>query len=319
MPGERIVVPALIGPTASGKTSLSLRIARELNAEVISVDSRQVYRYMDVGTDKVDRQTRYEILHHLIDVADPDEVYSAADFVRQATDAVRRIRARGRLPLLVGGTPFYFSALAEGLLSGDLPKDEQLRRELEAEAERNGRAALHARLQKADPGAAATIHPNDTTRVVRALEITLLSGKPVTEVYGEQERMESPVEPRYIGLAPDRGGLYGIIAQRVRAQFAAGYVEEVAWLLQKGFARDLPAMKGFGYREIAAHLQGECTLEEAIQGDIRSTKAFSRRQMTWFRKFPGVVWYDAGSACADEAVFDEICGLCLANAGEERD
>ena len=199
---NKIPVIAIIGPTAVGKTKFSLELARKLNAEVISVDSRQVYRYLDVGTDKVSLEIRREILHHLIDVADPDQVYSAADFAYQATDAIDRIRKRDRVPLLIGGTPFYYKALC-GTLSEDLPKDPAVRKMLEEEIEIRGLAELHNELTALDPSAAAKIHPNDPVRTMRALEIYRITGKPATWWYENQAKMSSPFDVFYIGLIRD--------------------------------------------------------------------------------------------------------------------
>ncbi len=290
----RIPVIAIIGPTAVGKTALSLLLAERIGAEIVSVDSRQVYRYLDVGTDKISADLRRQVIHHLIDVSDPDEVFSAADFVVLARDAVRRMTERGRIPLFVGGTPFYFEALFGSTLSDQLPKDEGLRRELEGIAQLEGREALHGMLRAVDGETADRLHPNDVRRVVRSLEIYRLTGRPASELYRTNEKMEPsrPYDVLYIGLNRQRKLLFETIKRRVREQFAAGYVDEVAWLLSKGFDERFPSMQGFGYREILEHLRGACTLEEAMDRDASKTKAFSRRQMTWFSKFSPAVWYD---------------------------
>lgn len=290
----RIPVIAIIGPTAVGKTALSLLLAERIGAEIISVDSRQVYRYLDVGTDKISADLRRQVIHHLIDVSDPDEVFSAADFVVLARDAVRRMTERGRIPLFVGGTPFYFEALFASVLSDQLPKDEGLRRELEGIAQLEGREALHGMLRAVDGDTADRLHPNDVRRVVRALEIYRLTGRPASELYRTCGKMKPsrPYDVLYIGLNRRRKLLFETIERRVREQFAAGYVDEVAWLLSRGFDERFPSMQGFGYREILEHLRGACTLEEAMDRDVSKTKAFSRRQMTWFSKFSPAVWYD---------------------------
>ena len=252
---KKMPIVAVIGPTAVGKTAMSLDLARALNAEVISVDSRQVYRYMDVGTDKISREVRREIPHHLIDVAGPDQVYTASDFTAQAADCVKRIMARGRTPLFVGGTPFYYQALFSRLLSIDVPTDEKLRAEL------------------------------------FALEIFLLSGRPASEWYRERPS-ESPYDVLYLGLFKPRDILVSGIERRVRRQFASGYPEEVKWLLDHGYSPGLPSMQGFGYKELALFHQGRMTLEEAIMGDVVATRQFAKRQMTWFKKFAPAVWCD---------------------------
>ena len=310
---KKIPLIAIIGPTAVGKTLFSLSLARKLSAEIISVDSRQVYRYLDVGTDKVSQATRREIIHHLIDIADPDEIYSAADFAADAADAAARILARGRVPLLIGGTAFYYKALC-GALSEDLPKDLELRKQLESEMQERGLAALHEELAAADPAAAAKIHPNDPVRTMRALEIFRLTGKCASWWYENQNKMDSPYEIFYIGLTRTRENLYKNIAARAKKQFESGYPEEVEWLLAHGYEPKLPALQGFGYRELVQYLQGECTYDEALEGDVRSTKAFSRRQMTWFKHFEPAVWYDLDQQSAGDALADAL-PKCLARLG----
>lgn len=299
MTENKMPIIAIIGPTAVGKTAFSLDLARRLNAEIISVDSRQVYRYLDVGTDKAAQEVRREILHHLIDVADPDQVYSAADFAEQATDAVNRIRARGRTPLFIGGTPFYYKALT-GALSNQLPSDADVRRGLAEEAANRGLGSLHQELRQIDPVSAAKIHEHDPVRTMRALEIYRITGKTAAWWYEKQEKITAPYDILYIGLIRERAILYRSIENRVRAQFAGGYPEEVEWLLAQGYSPKLPALQGFGYRELVEYHHGKCTLEEAILGDIRSTKTFSRRQMTWFKHFEPAVWYDAGLLSAKQ-------------------
>ncbi|MCC8057429.1 tRNA (adenosine(37)-N6)-dimethylallyltransferase MiaA [Cloacibacillus sp.] len=311
MTDKKIPVIAIIGPTAVGKTEFSLSLAARLNVEVISVDSRQVYRYLDVGTDKVSREIRREVIHHLIDVVDPDQVYSAADFAEDAEDAVNRIMARGRVPLLIGGTPFYYRALT-GMLSEDLPKDENVRSQLEAEITVRGLSALHQELMEIDPEAGAKIHQNDPVRTMRALEIFRITGKNASWWYRRQNKMESPYEILYIGLTRLRANLYLNIERRVKEQFASGYPEEVKWLLDNGYSPSLPALQGFGYRELVRYIGGECTFLEAIEGDIRSTKAFSRRQMTWFKHFEPALWYDFDKVSKEEALRD-VVPRCLAH------
>lgn len=295
---------AIIGPTAVGKTRAGFELARRVNAEIISVDSRQVYRYLDVGTDKISLEDRKVVVHHLIDVVDPDQIFTVADFVEQTEDAVARIRARGRIPLLVGGTPLYYRALEGGMLSEALPSDKDLRMELEKYAEENGTPALHAKLSEADPSSASRIHPNDRVRIVRALEIFELTGQTATDVYATRKKIGGAREIFYFGIDSPRDILYGRIEQRVGEQFHSGYPEEVEWLLKQGYSPELPALQGFGYRELVAYVQGRCSFDEALQGDIRATKAFARRQMTWFRGFGPKVWYDFSEISLLHAVED---------------
>jgi tRNA dimethylallyltransferase len=286
---------AVIGPTAVGKTALSLELAARLNAEVVSVDSRQVYRYMDVGTDKASPAERRAVPHHLIDVADPDEVFTVASFVRLAQEASARIRARGRAPLFVGGTPFYYNALFHGAMTTGLPEDRQTRAGFENIAEMEGVETLHRMLANVDPETAVRLHPNDVRRVSRALEIHALTGTPPSRLYAEGEKSRSSLDVFYVGLNRPRSELYENITSRVRRQFASGYPEEVEWLLKNGFDERFPSMQGFGYRELTAWHRGTMTFEEALEGDIRRTKAFCRRQMTWFGKFSPALWFDVSA------------------------
>lgn len=298
-------VLAIIGPTAVGKTSVSLNIASALNAEIISVDSRQVYRYLDVGTDKVSMQTRKQVIHHLIDVADPDEHFTVMDFVKLADQAVKRIRARGKVPLFVGGTPFYYQALFEGIITQDLPSDKDIRDQLEEEAEQKGREHLHCRLADVDPVTGDRLHMNDLRRVVRALEVYEITGKPLSWWYSRESAHVPKYDYLYLGITRPRHFLYEQIAKRVREQFASGYVEEVQWLLGNGFGKENPSMQGFGYKEIVEYLEGRIGLEDAIEGDIKATKAFSRRQMTWFKQFQPSVWYDT-SVLETEEISEKV-------------
>jgi tRNA dimethylallyltransferase len=297
-------VYAIIGPTAAGKTNAGFELAKRIGAEIVSVDSRQVYRYLDVGTDKISASDRKTVPHHLIDVADPDEIFTAAAFVEQASRAIARISSRGKTPLLVGGTPLYYRALEGSLLTESLPKDENVRKTLELEADSAGTPALHGRLAGIDPKDAARIHPNDRVRLVRALELYELTGRAPTDLYAENEKMGASVDLLCFGITRPRPLLYEKIERRVKEQFSSGYVEEVEWLLGNGYGRSLPALQGFGYREIINCLDGKITLEEAIEGDIRSTKAFARRQDTWFKHFSPVLWYDTSKFPIEREISD---------------
>ena len=248
-------------------------------------------------------------------MADPDQVYSAADFAFQAADAIERIRKRRKTPLLIGGTPFYYKALC-GALSEDLPKDEEVRRALEDEIKEKGLAELHNELRSIDPAAAEKIHPNDPVRTMRALEIFRITGRNATWWYQNQSKMESCYDIFYIGLIRARTNLYDNIARRVREQFENGYPEEVEWLLSRGYSPKLPALQGFGYRELVRYVKGNSTYEEALEGDIRSTKAFSRRQMTWFKHFGPAMWYDFDKYEMTEAM-DDVMPHCIRHLEQE--
>jgi tRNA dimethylallyltransferase len=301
MDGSPVEILSIIGPTASGKTRFSIELARALDGEIVSVDSRQVYRFMNIGTDKISPGIRREIPHHLIDVADPDETFSAADFAEKATLAVRGILERGRTPILAGGTPFYYKAFFSRVLTAGLERWDDLRREYEMVWDDGGGAVIFEKLVRRDPVYASRIHPNDRFRVIRALSIIDKTGKTPSMLHDAGTPASPGYRPFYIGLYPGRKLLYSIIEERVKEQFASGYPDEVNWLLSRGYSPELPSMRGFGYRELAAYLKGELTLQEALEGDIRSTKAFARRQMTWFRKFSPCLWYYVtGSGIQDQ-------------------
>lgn len=277
-------IVALIGPTAVGKTAHSFALAEALGAEIISADSRQVYRYMDVGTDKASLADRRRVVHHLIDVADPDEIFTAADFTARGEAAMNRMTARGRVPLLVGGTPFYYRALEGGALTAPVGSDPAFRASLEPCSNEE----LHQRLADLDPKRAQALPVGDRYRVQRALEIIHLTGRPASSFLGRGEMRH---EVLYLGLIKNRDDLRRRIAQRVREQFEGGYPEEVAWLLEQGYSPELPSMKGFGYRELVLMHQGKMTYEQALEGDRIATCQFSKRQMTWFRQFDAQ-WFD---------------------------
>jgi tRNA dimethylallyltransferase len=255
---------------------------------VISVDSRQVYRGMDIGTAKPTRSERGILPHHLIDVADPGEVYSAGRFVRESRAAIASIRSRGKIPLLAGGTGFYLKALAEGTLDAP-PSDESVRAGLRREAGEAGTPALYERLRGLDPGAAARIHPNDLLRIVRALEILALARNNAGPPRGEL-RQSLPLS--IFVLNPPRAELYRRLDERVDRMLREGFVEEVRALVAAGCREDMRSMQGIGYRQVAGYLAGRCSLQEAVDSMKQATRNFAKRQMTWFRGMKGAVWLD---------------------------
>lgn len=299
---ETTEILAVIGPTASGKTLFSLELAKGLDGEVVSVDSRQVYRFMNVGTDKISPGIRKEIPHHMIDIADPADVFTAADFVSGATSSIRKIIGRGGTPILAGGTPFYYKALFSDVLSQGLERWQDVRDSYETLWREGHSCDLYEKLLSLDPVYGKRIHSNDAFRVIRALSIIEKTGRTPTWWRDNGPRTRPAFRPFFIGLYPGRSILYKKIEERVREQFATGYPEEVAQLLARGYHPDLPSMRGFGYRELAAFHTGKITLVDALEGDIRSTKAFARRQMTWFRRFSPTLWYYVtGSGIQDQA------------------
>ncbi|MEA3459368.1 MAG: tRNA (adenosine(37)-N6)-dimethylallyltransferase MiaA, partial [Chloroflexota bacterium] len=270
---------AILGPTAVGKTCLALRLCQEFGGEVISADSRQVYRGMDIGTDKPTPEVRKHIPHHLVDVVDPDQTFTLAQYQELAYAATEDVLARGKVPFLVGGTGQYLWAVVEGWSIPRVPPNEKLREALYREAEAKGREALHARLRKLDPFAAEMIDPRNVRRVVRALEVCLETGRLFSEQRGKKP---PPYRILLIGLTMDRERLYRRIDERVARMIERGLVEEVKCLVEKGYGYDLPSMSGIGYRQIGMYLRGEVSLEEAVRLIKSHTRRFVRHQYNWF-------------------------------------
>lgn len=294
--GAEAPVVFLMGPTASGKTGLSLELAAALPIEIISVDSAQVYRGLDIGSAKLDLATRERIPHHLVDILDPAEIYSAARFREDALRLIGEIRGRGRMPLLVGGTMLYYRALQQGL--SELPSaDGDLRARIEEEADGLGWPAMHAKLAQKDPETAARLHPNDQQRVQRALEIIELTGLSPTAFYAQPKG--SGIEGRVVKIAlnpPQRSELHARIEARFQQMMQAGFLEEVMRLKARGdLHEDLPAIRAVGYRQLWEHLQGECSLSEAVQRGIAATRQFAKRQLTWLRSEKELHWLDPAS------------------------
>ncbi len=282
----------LAGPTASGKTALSLRLAKEHACEIICMDSMQLYRGMDIGTAKPTPEEQQVVPHHMLDVAQPTKAFSVAQYQEMAEACVRDIQARGRRALFVGGTGFYLRALRHPMAMGQVAGDQEIRRELEARAaEEGGRERLHAWLMQVDSQTAQRLHPNDVRRVVRALEVYRLTGKP----FSQQPAMEQKPSFSYrvAALHMDRETLYGRIEQRVDQMLAQGLVEEVRSLLSSGVPAEAQAMKGLGYKELIPYLRGECTLEEAVYEMKKGTRHYAKRQLTWMRREEDVQWVDS--------------------------
>lgn len=285
-----LTVLAVVGPTATGKTALSLALAERLPIEVVSADSRMVYRWMNIGTAKPSAAEQRRAPHHLIDVIDPDEPYAVALYQQQALAAISRIHRRGRLPVLVGGSGLYVRAVCDGLQIPHVPPDPALREALEAQAAREGWPALQAELVKVDPESAARIDPRNVRRVIRALEVQRATGRPFS---GWQQRRPPPFHTVFVGLDLPREALYQRIDQRVQEQIDAGLIEEVQLLMARGYDSTLTSMSGFGYREIGQYLRGELDQMTAIERYQQATRHFSRRQLTWFRPDKRIQWFDA--------------------------
>ncbi|NLY12946.1 MAG: tRNA (adenosine(37)-N6)-dimethylallyltransferase MiaA [Gammaproteobacteria bacterium] len=291
----------LMGPTASGKTDLALQLVRELPCEIISVDSALIYRQMDIGSAKPSAEILQAYPHHLVDILDPAHSYSAAQFRADALSAMADITARGRIPLLVGGTMLYYKALTEGLAA--MPAaDEQLRAELEQQAAIQGWASLHAELEKVDPVSAERIHPNDPQRILRALEVWRISGKTMTEHRVQQALQKQASNSQYLpynvatfAIAPQqRSVLHERIAQRFHLMLEQGFIAEVEALWQRGdLHADLPSIRAVGYRQAWSYLQGECTYDEMTERGIIATRQLAKRQFTWLRSWSDLEWLDS--------------------------
>jgi len=286
---KRILV--LVGPTGSGKTSLSLRIAAEWRIEIVSADSMQIYRGMDIGTAKPSAAERRSVPHHLIDIVDPNESYHAARYQRDADRLVADICRRGKTPLVVGGSGLYVKALLHGLFpDATVNENGTWGEKLEAYGKLGDHP--HERLAKRDAEAASRIHPNDDVRAQRALEVLLRTGRSITEFQKEHGFKEHRYQACMIGLSPAREKLYDRIDDRVDAMISAGLLEEVRSLLEKGYAPGLPSMQGLGYRHMLQVLGGEHALSEAVGLMKRDTRRYAKRQITWFQKQEKVTWYD---------------------------
>jgi len=286
---SRILV--IVGPTASGKSDLALALARELDGEIVNADSMQVYRGMDIGTAKPAPAQRAGVPHHLIDVAELDQPFSAADFAEAADAAIRAIAGRGKRAIVVGGTGLYIRALLKGLV--DSPSGAgAVRKALQEEAAQVGNEAMLEQLRQVDPELAARMHPNNLVRIIRALEVHRLTGVPLSRHQQEHAFSGRRYDALQIGISIDRKELYGRIEARVERMLAEGLLAEVQRLLSQGYGRQLKAMRAIGYKEAAAYLAGECSLEEAVQLMKRDTRRYAKRQLTWFNADPDILWFE---------------------------
>ncbi|CBE68426.1 MAG: tRNA (adenosine(37)-N6)-dimethylallyltransferase MiaA [Candidatus Methylomirabilis oxygeniifera] len=293
----------LVGPTAVGKSSMALAVAERVRGEIIAADSMQVYRGLDIGTAKPSADERQRVPHHLLDLVKPDQPFTAADYMRLASAAIIDIRARGRLPIIVGGTGLYVRALFRGLVDG--PGEMTLLREtLYQEAERVGSATLHRRLEITDPEAAATIHPNDLFRVVRALEVAAVSGHLLSALRVEGRRNHKPVPGPVLrfGLERNRQELYRRIEARVEAMMTQGLLREVQDLLDRGYGPVLKPLRAIGYRHMIGHLKGQIRLDDAVASLKRDTRRYAKRQLTWFRHEDEIEWLPVEGSALNERV-----------------
>ncbi|MEE8389998.1 MAG: tRNA (adenosine(37)-N6)-dimethylallyltransferase MiaA [Anaerolineae bacterium] len=297
---------AIVGPTAVGKTALSLHLAETLDGEIVSADSRLFYRGMDIGTAKPTSEERARVPHHLIDIANPDATVGLAEFQEQALAAITDVHARGKLPLLVGGTGQYVRAVVEGWRIPRVPPDPDLRAELEAQAEREGGGALHTRLAQLDPVAAQRIDPRNVRRVIRALEVCLVTGRPISE---QQRKQPPPYHIFQVGLTMERADLYARADRRVEAMMDAGLEGEVRQLVRAGYGWNLPAMSGLGYAQFRPYFEAQASLEEVAVEIKRATHRFIRRQYNWFRlNDPHIRWFDVSQAETTAEIETSVSG-----------
>ncbi len=301
MQRQRVLV--IVGPTAVGKTELSLQIAETLGAEIISADSMQVYRGMNIGTAKPSPRDRIRVRHHLIDVVDPDQAFNVADYVELAEAALLELSGRSTIPVLTGGTGLYIDALLDGFLFPDSAADPDLRARLEEQAAADP-TGLYAELKKIDPPSAAKIHPNDLRRIVRALEVYKRTGEPISRLQRKAEKQQRPYKPTYIGLTRERQELYARINRRVEIMVEEGLISEVKGLLE-AYPQQPTALQALGYKEIALYLRGSLALAEAIELLQRDTRRYAKRQLSWFRRNKDIHWLNC-SELSYTAILDKI-------------
>jgi tRNA dimethylallyltransferase len=278
----------ILGPTASGKTALSLHVAEQMQGEIVSCDSVAVYRELEIGTAKPSKEERRRVPHHLIDIVGPEELVTAGDYSRLARKAIAEIAVRGNLPIVVGGSGLYLRALLEGLFSGP-PRSEELRLRLRERAEERGADYLHKLLRRVDPAAAQTIHANDVPKVVRALEVSISARAPMTHLWRHGRDVLQGFKILRIGLNPHRKALYARINQRAREMFSAGLLEETRMLIDR-YGSSIWPLNSLGYKQAMQHLRGELSLEKAIVAAQKGHRNYAKRQMTWFRREPEVHW-----------------------------
>lgn len=301
IPQHKKTVIVLVGPTAVGKSAVAIRLASRLKTEVISADSRMVYRGMDIGTAKPKPAERAQVIHHLIDIVNPDEPFSAGRFKNLAAAVIKRLHEEGRIPVVVGGTGLYVKLLMHGLWQGP-EADRALRERLYEAEKRFGPGHLYRRLQKIDSDSARVIQPRDLPKVVRAIEVYEETGRPLSAFHREHRFSEKPYEAVVVGIRRPRPDLYQRIEARVNEMLDRGLVDEVRALMAKGYSAELPAMKGLGYRQVVGYLQGRYDLTEAVHRLKRDTQRYAKRQFTWFNHDPAIRWVDlSGADDVDEA------------------
>lgn len=300
----KIKLVAIVGPTAIGKTSISIELAKILNGEIVSADSMQIYKYMNIGTAKPTIEERQGIPHHMMDIVEPDEDFNAAMYQQGAKEAIEHIYTNGKLPILVGGSGLYVNSIVYPLDFTTATEDHELRAKLYKTVEEKGNHYLHQKLSKIDPTTGKKVHPNDVKRIVRAMEIYYLTGKPMSEHKQNLQKAYIPYDLTMIGLYMDRSRLYERINARVDNMLELGLIDEVKSLRNMGYKRNLISMQGLGYKEIIAYLEDESSLEDAIGILKRDTRRFAKRQYTWFKKDKRIHWVNIENFDSEDELYD---------------
>lgn len=303
----------LTGPTSVGKTSLSISLAKHINGEIISADSMQVYKYMDIGTAKIPPEEMDGVPHYLIDEFEPDEEFNVVKFQQYAKEYIKQIHDRGKIPILVGGTGFYIQAVLYDIDFTVNNSDTSYREELEHMLKAKGSQCLHDLLQQIDPDSAKAIHPNNSKRIIRALEYAKLTGEKISSHNEEQKTKTSPYNYCYFVLNKERSKLYETINNRVDIMMEQGLLDEVKFLASRGYTRDMVSMQGIGYKEILAYLDGEYTLEEAVDLIKKDTRHYAKRQLTWFKREKDVLWVDKDLYAGEDEILTYLIQKCKDN------
>lgn len=306
---DKLPLVVLTGPTAVGKTSLSIRLAHEISAEIISADSMQVYKRMDIGTAKIREEEMDGVVHHMIDILEPKEEFNVSMFVSMAGELVKNITSRKHIPLITGGTGFYIQALLKSVVFTEENEDDSIRAELIEYAEANGAEALHKMLCGIDEEYAAEVHPNNVKRVVRAIEYYRQTGEKFSEHNKREALRESPYNYAYFVLNDKRENIYDRINRRVDIMVEQGLVDEVNSLLVEGCTPDMVSMQGLGYKEIIDYLRGNCSIDDAVNELKQSTRHFAKRQLTWFKREKDTIWLDKSVLTDDEIIYSIVSEL----------
>jgi len=296
----------IAGPTAVGKTDISLAVAKKLNGEIISADSMQIYKYMDIGSAKISEEEMQGVSHHLIDIVEPHENFTVADFKLKAEASIDAILDKGKVPMIVGGTGLYINSLIYNYTFTEAAKDEEYRKHLEELAETTGKEHVHSLLKEVDIESYNRLYPNDLKRVIRALEVYKITGKTISEFTANENIYDIPYDKKYFVLNMDRAKLYERINKRVDIMLNRGLVDEVIKLKNMGYNSNMQSMKGIGYKEILYYLEGKISLDEAVEMIKQGSRNYAKRQLTWFRKDSRVSWIDKDQFTSDNEIVEFI-------------